>query len=77
MKNQNKPVIEDVKTDKLDEPNSMLKSGKWGKHKNHLIRKYVGGMCTVCAETPTKKVFYDLEGYGQRVEWYCGRCFTI
>ena len=76
MKNQNKPVIQDVRIskEKLEEFNSVLKRS-W-KSKNRLIRDYFGGTCTICAQVPIKKVLYDLEGYGQRVEYYCDRCFT-
>ena len=74
-KNKN-PDISDVKIskEKLAELNSELeKRTSWNKNAN--IRKYLGGTCTICQETPTKKVSYNLEGYGQRVEWYCAKCF--
>lgn len=69
-----KPRIQDIviSKEKLEEFNSKLKS--W-KSNNRLMRDYFGGTCTICAQIPKKKVIYDLD-YGQRIEWYCDRCFT-
>jgi hypothetical protein len=75
LKTQNKPVIEDViiSKEKLEEFNSAVKARSQNKHR--VIRDYFGGNCTICAQIPSKKILKDLEGYGQRVEWYCDTCF--
>ena len=72
---KNKPVVEDIaiSKDKLDEFNWLLK--KQSQNKNRTIREYYRGVCTVCATVPSKKVKYDLEGFGKRLEFYCDKCF--
>jgi hypothetical protein len=72
---KNKPIIEDVKIskEKLEKFNSITKHSQY---KHRVIRHYSGGNCVICADIPSRKIIEDLEGYGQRIEYYCDRCFT-
>jgi len=57
----------------MDELNTDLKSSI---KKSSIIRKYVGGTCTVCAGIPSKKIKYDPGDGIKLVEWYRDSCFA-
>ena len=56
----NKPIIEDVIISEytLAQLNSKLKLPKF---KRHMIRKYVGGVCTTYGGIPVKKVIWEVD----------------
>ena len=42
--------------------------------KHRVIRRYMGGYCTICQGIPKFKVSYDING-AQLVDWYCAICW--
>jgi len=69
-----KPKIEEIKVN-LDSLNKELQF-KTDKSRYAIIRKYAGGVCTLCKDIPVKKVSYDIGG-ALFVEFYCQKCFTF
>jgi hypothetical protein len=43
--------------------------------KRDLIRKNIGGVCSICQGFPTKKVIHRLRG-ALKIEWYCDNYFS-
>jgi hypothetical protein len=68
------PTIEEIKVN-LDSLNKELVF-KTDKTRYAIIRKYVGGVCTLCKDIPVKKISYDIGG-ALFVEFYCQKCFTF
>jgi hypothetical protein len=74
---KSKPSIEQIKITKerLNELKYLLKRpGLSNDGKNNLIRKYVGGVCWICGNFPTKILTYDVVG-AKLIERYCDKCF--
>jgi len=75
------PVITDIKIEpeKLAELNRVLSSSfSKGVKKAAMARIGYRG-CTVCGETPSKRVRYDIgdsEQPASRLEYYCDKCFV-
>jgi len=43
---------------------------------SEIIRKNIGGVCTICHGIPTTKVTYQMRGI-IKIEWYCDKCFSM
>ena len=80
MNNKNKPTIEDIviSSEDLAELNRILNGGySKGVKKQAMARIGYRG-CTICGETPSKKVSYqvgDSEQPATRLEYLCNSCW--
>jgi len=82
MKKDN-PIIEEIviSPEKLaayelklkGNPNSPIQISSKGK--NTIAKEMLGGVCSVCAKPPAKKVIYDAGAGAKLVERYCDKCF--
>lgn len=70
-------VIESIKItlEQLSRLKSELeKSSITSNGKNDIIRKYAGGVCSICGNVPSKIVTHDANG-AKIIERYCDKCF--
>ena len=42
--------------------------------RNRIIKKYAGGVCSICGGMPTRILTYDVDG-ATVIERYCNNCF--
>jgi len=75
-----KPTITKINLseDQMKELTRLLKLEMESTRREDLIKKYVGGLCSVCGDIPTILVTYDvsdLEMKAQKIERYCPNCF--
>ena len=67
-----KPII--VDKEKLEELHHILRTRKLTRERRYdEIKKYVGGVCSVCEGIPTKILSYDMKG-AELIERYCDEC---
>lgn len=73
---KSEPKIEKIKITKKqrDELKAELKKTMTTEGINRTIKKYAGGICSMCGNIPTKNIIFDVDG-AQVIERYCDKCF--
>lgn len=73
---KSEPKIEKIKIskDERDELEAELKKTMTTEGTNRTIKKYAGGVCSMCGEIPTRNITFDAEG-ATVIERYCDKCF--
>ena len=74
---KSEPKIEEIKLTKKqrDELKTELKKTiTTTEGRNRTIKKYAGGVCSMCGGMPTKIATYDADG-ATVIERYCDKCF--
>jgi hypothetical protein len=68
-------TVEDVKIPDNEMLNKILKSRISTKSKNYAIRNYIGGICSMCDDVPSRKIKYDVGDNSKLVDFLCEPCY--